>query len=77
MKIKAITAAVLMACITGCAIGPQKEEKPVQTQQDQAITMLQGMVLEHFPLMLLTAGLFGVLSGLNDAGVHAANPVRA
>lgn len=40
MKIKTITAVVLMACITGCAIGPQKEEKSVPNQQDQAITML-------------------------------------
>jgi defect-in-organelle-trafficking protein DotD len=29
-----------MVFIYGCAVGPQKEEKPVSTQQDQAIMML-------------------------------------
>lgn len=40
MKIKAITAVVLLASISGCALGPQKEEKPASAQEDQAIAML-------------------------------------
>lgn len=40
----------------------------------QAIAMLRGLMLDQIPLMLFTAGLWGVLSGLNDAGLHAANP---
>lgn len=40
MKIKTMYAIVLMACISGCAVGPQKDEKPASSQQDQALSML-------------------------------------
>ncbi|MBP8276042.1 MAG: hypothetical protein KAX55_04030 [Propionivibrio sp.] len=39
----------------------------------QAITMLRGVMLNQIPLMLFTSVLFGVLSGLNNAGVRGAH----
>lgn len=40
MKIKTIHSVLLLAFISGCAIGPQKEEKPAAQQPDQALSML-------------------------------------
>lgn len=40
MKITTIQALVLLVSISGCAVGPQKEERPASQQQDQALSML-------------------------------------
>lgn len=40
MKITTIHGILMLAFISGCAIGPQKEEKPVPQQPDQALSML-------------------------------------